>query len=208
MSVIYNKSALVTDNQFIIILCSRGGDVIYAGATVLSPNWRAWSTSQLCSSKAYSIACRSFVSLEDWIGKGQCDVRSKYWCPGLQTHFFGCFTAPLGLCCGRAEDAWSLRAAGCGAAKQVPQAAMGNNIQPFDLSPRISDRNAGLNHGYHYTLNALFILQCAVPFLYLSSWKRTLHIGRWVEKYANGFPQFKRLILLPEQLRVEFRVGF
>jgi len=38
MSVIYNKSALVTDNQFIIILCSRGGDVIYAGATVLSPN--------------------------------------------------------------------------------------------------------------------------------------------------------------------------
>lgn len=162
MSVINNMSAFVTDNQFVIILCPRGGNVIYAGATVFSPDWRAWSTSQLCSSRAYSIACRSFISLENWIGKGQCDVRRKYWCPGLQTHFCGCFTSPLDLCCGRDEDLWSFQAS-AGTARHIPQAAMGNNIQPFDLSSRISDRNAGLNHGCCYMLNALFILQCAVP---------------------------------------------
>lgn len=178
MSVIYNVSALDTDNQFVIILCPRGGNAIYTGATVFSPNWRAWSTSHLCSSRAYSIACRSFVSLENWIGKGQCDVRRKYWCQGLQTNCCGCFTTSLDLYCGRAEDLWSLWAAGT--AKHIPQAAMGNSIQPFDVSPRSSDRNAGLNHGCCYMLNALFIFQCAVPLLYLSSWQQTAHwqVGR------------------------------
>lgn len=178
-----------------------------------------WSASLSSSGRAYSIVGSMFAFLDTQDGKGQRNLWRKGWRSGLWNLLCGCFAAPSGAlqlqswrCC-RFEAMVPLGLQGVMEPSRtcwwhLVFLAESSYVWPFGLLHDISDKNFGLNRGYCYMLNAPFILQRAGPMLYLSSWKQTLHVGRWGESVPTSSLCFLQLVFLPEQVRAGFRVKF